>query len=244
MTSCGFRITVGHWITRIHQSLWRSLNRNIKVSGFQNLVLIFRFLSSRFSCQLRTTQLTIFEETINVKWSMFYAVKWLDIHQRVKSMIRSVFESAAVVHTEMRNSKSRAIYGVDVMLDSSFQPKLLEVCIFYKLYECGRILTPKLETPSFTMSCPRNHRNIYHDCFSFYPHFIRVPYVFCCCDVGNLLSWLHQSMPVWYRIRSIGWSSQRSWLLQLCVWLSLSKRNCTREPSVMSHMEGSFYYII
>lgn len=59
---------------------------------------------------------------------MFVTVKWLDIHQRVKSMIRSVFESAASVHPEMHDPKSRAMYGVDVMLDASFQPKLLEVC--------------------------------------------------------------------------------------------------------------------
>ncbi|KAH7854880.1 hypothetical protein Vadar_018707 [Vaccinium darrowii] len=56
-----------------------------------------------------------------------HQVKWLDIHLRVKRMIRSVFESAAVVHPEMQSPKSRAIYGVDVMLDSHFQPKLLEV---------------------------------------------------------------------------------------------------------------------
>lgn len=43
-------------------------------------------------------------------------------------MIRSVFESAALVHPEMSSPKSRAMYGVDVMLDSHFQPKLLEVC--------------------------------------------------------------------------------------------------------------------
>ncbi|XVE97892.1 hypothetical protein REPUB_Repub03eG0058000 [Reevesia pubescens] len=56
-----------------------------------------------------------------------HQVKWLDIHHRVKSMIRSVFESAAAVHPEMHDPKSRAMYGVDVMLDGSFQPKLLEV---------------------------------------------------------------------------------------------------------------------
>lgn len=61
---------------------------------------------------------------------MVVAVKWLDIHQRVKNMIRSVFEAAAVTHPEMQCSKSRAIYGMDVMLDNSFQPKLLEVCDF------------------------------------------------------------------------------------------------------------------
>ncbi|XP_052181367.1 uncharacterized protein LOC127794380 [Diospyros lotus] len=56
-----------------------------------------------------------------------HEVKWLDIHQRVKKMIRLVFEAAAVVHPEMQSPKSRAMYGVDIMLDSRFQPKLLEV---------------------------------------------------------------------------------------------------------------------
>ncbi|KAH6779152.1 tubulin-tyrosine ligase [Perilla frutescens var. hirtella] len=54
-------------------------------------------------------------------------VKWLDIHLRVKQMIRSVFEAAAAVHPEMHSPTSRAMYGVDVMLDSHYQPKLLEV---------------------------------------------------------------------------------------------------------------------
>lgn len=56
-----------------------------------------------------------------------HQVKWRDIHERIGGMIRSVFEAAAAVHPEMHNPKSRAIYGIDVMLDSSFCPKLLEV---------------------------------------------------------------------------------------------------------------------
>ncbi|XP_057969004.1 uncharacterized protein LOC131158277 isoform X2 [Malania oleifera] len=56
-----------------------------------------------------------------------HQVKWLDIHMRIKDMIRSVFESAALVHPEMQCPTSRAMYGVDVMLDCSFRPKLLEV---------------------------------------------------------------------------------------------------------------------
>ncbi|XP_057750987.1 uncharacterized protein LOC130969331 [Arachis stenosperma] len=56
-----------------------------------------------------------------------HQVKWSDIHTRVRNMILSVFESAAVVHPEMHSTKSRAIYGVDVMLDRYFQPKILEV---------------------------------------------------------------------------------------------------------------------
>lgn len=60
---------------------------------------------------------------------MFDVVNWLDIHSRVKKMIRTVFEAAAEVHPEMHSPTSRAMYGVDVMLDSYFQPKLLEVRI-------------------------------------------------------------------------------------------------------------------
>lgn len=56
-----------------------------------------------------------------------HQVKWIDIHERIRNMIRSVFEAAVTVHPETHNSKSRAIYGVDVMLDASFCPKLLEV---------------------------------------------------------------------------------------------------------------------
>ncbi|KAL2327273.1 hypothetical protein Fmac_020700 [Flemingia macrophylla] len=56
-----------------------------------------------------------------------HQVKWLDIHTRIRNMIRSVFEAAAVAHPEMHSPTSRAMYGLDVMLDSSFQPKLLEV---------------------------------------------------------------------------------------------------------------------
>eukprot|EP01018_Ginkgo_biloba_P004957 Gb_30069 [translate_table: standard] len=54
-------------------------------------------------------------------------VRWIDIHQRVRAMIRTVFESASAVHPEMHCPTARAMYGVDVMLDNKFQPKLLEV---------------------------------------------------------------------------------------------------------------------
>ncbi|XP_047322133.1 tubulin--tyrosine ligase-like protein 12 [Impatiens glandulifera] len=56
-----------------------------------------------------------------------HQVKWLEIHVRIKKMMKALFESAAFVHPEMHNPMSRAMYGVDVMLDCNFQPKLLEV---------------------------------------------------------------------------------------------------------------------
>ncbi|CAN4109986.1 unnamed protein product [Withania somnifera] len=56
-----------------------------------------------------------------------HEVNWQDIHLRIRNMIKSAFEAAAAVHPEMNHSKSRAMYGVDVMLDCHFQPKLLEI---------------------------------------------------------------------------------------------------------------------
>ncbi|XP_024017140.1 tubulin--tyrosine ligase-like protein 12 [Morus notabilis] len=61
------------------------------------------------------------------EFELEHQVKWLDIRERVRTMIRSVFEAAAIAHPEMHSPTSRAMYGVDVMLDSSFNPKLLEV---------------------------------------------------------------------------------------------------------------------
>ncbi|XP_057767163.1 uncharacterized protein LOC130987590 [Salvia miltiorrhiza] len=72
-----------------------------------------------------------------------HTVKWLDIHLRVKQMIRSVFEAAAAVHPEMHSPTSRAMYGVDVMLDCHYQPKLLEVTY---CPDCTRACTYDTET--------------------------------------------------------------------------------------------------
>lgn len=69
------------------------------------------------------------------KFEKEHQVKWLEIHESVLSMIRCIFESASAVHPEMQNPFSRAIYGVDVMLDNRFKPKILEVTY---CPDCGR----------------------------------------------------------------------------------------------------------
>lgn len=56
-----------------------------------------------------------------------HKVNWRDIHQKVRQMLRSVFEGAFALHPEMHSSRARAIYGVDVLLTEAFEPKLLEV---------------------------------------------------------------------------------------------------------------------
>ena len=55
------------------------------------------------------------------------AVSWKIIHEKVRSMLRLIFEGAIALHPEMHSATARAIYGVDVLLTSDFEPKLLEV---------------------------------------------------------------------------------------------------------------------
>ena len=64
-------------------------------------------------------------------YSWNHAVKWSEIHERIRKMIRSVFDLAAAVHPEMHSPYSRAIYGIDVMVDAALNPKLLEVVLTF-----------------------------------------------------------------------------------------------------------------
>ncbi|CAI5529213.1 unnamed protein product, partial [Closterium sp. Naga37s-1] len=57
-----------------------------------------------------------------------HSVTWQSIDQSVQRMLRELLAAAVTVHPEMQpdDDTCRAIYGVDVMLDDHFQPKLLE----------------------------------------------------------------------------------------------------------------------
>lgn len=157
-----------------------------------------------------------------IGFSCLFAVKWLDIHQRVREMLRSVFEAAAAVHPGMHNPMSRAMYGVDVMLDSSFQPKLLEVC----RCQCFRHCAVRIRTPIWMPYISSHLLKL----FSFFSEIMLLHFLF----VGDLLSGLYASMQIWYsshyerRGGSFG-----SRVLQLCLWLPISGWNQPCVPPVI-----------
>jgi len=101
------RIILEGWTIWTRQSSSRSLRGSTKVKYPECFPLLCNFWHCWHSIKL--------------------LVKWLEIHESIRSMILCVFESTAAVHPEMQNPFSRAIYGVDVMLDSRFKPKILEV---------------------------------------------------------------------------------------------------------------------
>ena len=97
------RITGERWIIWTHQSLLKSLRRNIKV-----WLLYFISSLSYYFAQTSLASWRVFGMWYYDKFLLKMPVKWSDIHSRVKQMIRKVFESAALVHVW-------AMYGVDVM---------------------------------------------------------------------------------------------------------------------------------
>ena len=47
---------------------------------------------------------------------------------RIKKMLRNTFIAAALKYPNMHNEKSRAMYGIDIMIDAeTMEPKLLEI---------------------------------------------------------------------------------------------------------------------
>jgi tubulin--tyrosine ligase-like protein 12 len=54
-------------------------------------------------------------------------IDWPTVLESIYEMFREVFTCAALATPEMQCSRSRAMYGMDVMLDSKCRPKLLEV---------------------------------------------------------------------------------------------------------------------
>jgi len=55
----------------------------------------------------------------NISWDLTYG--------RIKDMVKEIFTAVNRAHPEMHNKNCRAIYGMDVMIDEDYQPKLLEL---------------------------------------------------------------------------------------------------------------------
>lgn len=77
-----------------------------KVSGFQQIKY--------------ADFITEFEQDYNVPWS--------GVNEKIKKMLRNVFIAVATKYPQMHDDKSRAVYGIDVMVDAdTMEPQLLEI---------------------------------------------------------------------------------------------------------------------
>lgn len=56
-----------------------------------------------------------------------YTVKWSIVHEKIRQLLIMTLLAAQLKHPEMHSDYSRAVYGVDIMIDEdNFEPKLLE----------------------------------------------------------------------------------------------------------------------
>ncbi len=88
-------------------------------------------------------------------------MSWSVINEKIKKMLRNVFIAVATKHPEMHDDKSRAYYGIDIMIDSeNMEPKLLEItfspdckraCEYYPNFYDEVFQTLYLETMSENM---------------------------------------------------------------------------------------------
>lgn len=57
-----------------------------------------------------------------------YHVNWASINDKIKKMLRNTFIAVATKYPQMHNDNSRAVYGIDIMIDAeTMEPKLLEI---------------------------------------------------------------------------------------------------------------------
>jgi tubulin--tyrosine ligase-like protein 12 len=62
-------------------------------------------------------------------------VKWDDVYQNIKIMVKELFLAVKRTHPQMHWPNARSVYGLDVMIDQHFQPKILEMTYSP---DCGR----------------------------------------------------------------------------------------------------------
>jgi len=54
-------------------------------------------------------------------------VQWQTVHGKIRQLLKMTLLAAHIKHPEMHSDHSRAVYGVDIMIDEDdFEPKLLE----------------------------------------------------------------------------------------------------------------------
>ena len=88
-------------------------------------------------------------------------MSWSGINEKIKKMLRNVFIAVGSKYPEMHDDRSRAYYGIDVMIDAdNMEPKLLEItfspdckrgCEYYPTFYDEVFQTLFLDTPSENM---------------------------------------------------------------------------------------------
>ncbi|KAL4484835.1 hypothetical protein ABPG74_020012 [Tetrahymena malaccensis] len=84
------------------------------------------------------------EEFIKIFENENPSIKWNDVSNKIKNMVKELFIAVATKYPKMHCEKSRSVYGMDVMIENgSYQPKLLEmtfspdsnrICKYYPSY--------------------------------------------------------------------------------------------------------------
>ena len=89
------------------------------------------------------------------------------VEKKVHVVIKNTFAAAALVQPEMSDPLCRAIYGVDIMLDSLMQPTLLEVSLGktppFCVYFLFTLLVVEGSLAYQVTYCPDLTRAISHD---------------------------------------------------------------------------------
>jgi tubulin--tyrosine ligase-like protein 12 len=62
-----------------------------------------------------------------VKYLTSKGIEWDGIYAKIKKQIKDVFVFAAKDCAQMINENSRAIYGVDAMIDENLEPRIIEI---------------------------------------------------------------------------------------------------------------------
>lgn len=109
----------------VYDKFWvRSANRPFSLSYAEDSEYETHFTVMNYSAH--KLQTIMYYELIE-RFEQEYQRPWAPVQQAIYSMFTEIFTAAAKGYPEMFNRKSRAMYGIDVMVNADFTPQLLEI---------------------------------------------------------------------------------------------------------------------